>query len=152
MSAYYVNLQLFAGEKTEKATPKRRQEARKKGQVLKSTEVNSVLVLLASFLMLKFLLVSMISQVQDYIYNLWHQFRGINITIETISPLLIELVFLFFKLTIPLFGMVVITGIISNLIQVGFLISTESLQIKLSRINPLEGLKRILSKKALVTN
>lgn len=150
MSAYYVNLQLFAGEKTEKATPKRRQEARKKGQVLKSTEVNSVLVLLASFLMLKFLLVSMISQVQDYIYNLWHQFRGINITIETISPLLIELVFLFFKLTIPLFGMVVITGIISNLIQVGFLISTESLQIKLSRINPLEGLKRILSKKALV--
>ncbi|HEX3031224.1 MAG TPA: EscU/YscU/HrcU family type III secretion system export apparatus switch protein, partial [Bacillota bacterium] len=44
-----LNLQLFAGEKTEQATPRRRQEARKKGQVAKSQEFNSAVVLLAGF-------------------------------------------------------------------------------------------------------
>jgi len=150
MNGYYLNLQLFAGEKTEKATPRRRQEARKKGQVLKSTEINSVLILLVSFLMLKFFLVSMINQIQDYIFNLWSQFSGVNITIETTTPLFIDLILLFFKLTVPLLGMVVIIGVIANVMQVGFLFTSETLQFKLSRINPLEGLKRIFSKKALV--
>lgn len=150
MSNYYLNLQLFAGEKTEKATPKRRQEARKKGQVLKSPEVNSVLILLASFLILRFFLGSMINQIQDFINNLWNQFSGVNLTIETVTPLFFSLILLFFKLIVPLIGTVAVTGIIANLIQIGFLITTESLQIKLTRINPLEGLKRIFSKKALI--
>ena len=38
----------MAGERTEKATPKRRSEARKKGQVARSQEVNSTAVLLAA--------------------------------------------------------------------------------------------------------
>ena len=38
-----LNLQLFAGEKTEKATPKKRKDTRKKGQVAKSTDVNTFL-------------------------------------------------------------------------------------------------------------
>ncbi len=36
-----LDLQFFAGEKTEKATPKKRQDSRKKGQVLKSQDVTS---------------------------------------------------------------------------------------------------------------
>ena len=52
-----VNLQLFAGEgeKTEKATPKRKQDARKKGQVLQSKEISSALVMMLVFLSLKLL-------------------------------------------------------------------------------------------------
>ncbi|NLT95039.1 MAG: flagellar biosynthesis protein FlhB [Clostridia bacterium] len=150
MNGYYLNLQLFAGEKTEKATPRRRQEARKKGQVLKSTEINSVLILLTSFLMLKFFLVSMISQIENYIFNLWSRFSDIDITPETITPLFIDLILLFLKLTVPLLGMVIIIGVIANVMQVGFLFTTETLQFKLSRINPLEGFKRIFSKRALV--
>ncbi len=49
---YRLDLQLFAGEKTEKATPKKRQDTRKKGQVAKSQEVSGSVVLLASFLSL----------------------------------------------------------------------------------------------------
>ena len=41
-----LDLQFFAGEKTEKATPKKRQDSRKKGQVLKSQDVTSAIVLL----------------------------------------------------------------------------------------------------------
>ena len=49
-----LDLQFFAGEKTEKATPKKRQDSRKKGQVLKSQDVTSAIVLLCIFLFLFF--------------------------------------------------------------------------------------------------
>ncbi len=45
-----LNLQFFAGEKTEKATPKKRKDTRKKGQVPKSTDVNTAVSLLIIFL------------------------------------------------------------------------------------------------------
>lgn len=47
-----LNLQFFAGEKTEKATPKKRKDTRKKGQVAKSTDVNTAVSLLIIFLSL----------------------------------------------------------------------------------------------------
>ncbi|MBO9596254.1 MAG: EscU/YscU/HrcU family type III secretion system export apparatus switch protein [Cohnella sp.] len=43
-----MNLQLFAGEKTEKATPKKRADSRKKGQVAKSAEIPGAMVLLGA--------------------------------------------------------------------------------------------------------
>ena len=49
-----LDLQFFAGEKTEKATPKKRQDSRKKGQVLKSQDVTSAILLLSVFLFLFF--------------------------------------------------------------------------------------------------
>ncbi len=49
-----LDLQFFAGEKTEKATPKKRLDSRKKGQVLKSQDVTTAIVLLFVFLFLFF--------------------------------------------------------------------------------------------------
>ncbi|WP_370543167.1 EscU/YscU/HrcU family type III secretion system export apparatus switch protein [Geomicrobium sp. JCM 19055] len=45
-----MDLQYFSGEKTEKATPKKRQDTRKKGQVPKSTDINTALILLIVFI------------------------------------------------------------------------------------------------------
>lgn len=45
-----LDLQFFAGEKTEKATPKKRRDSRKKGQVAKSTDVNTAISFLLIFL------------------------------------------------------------------------------------------------------
>lgn len=150
MKNFYINLQLFAGEKTEKATPKRRQEARKKGQVLKSQELNSVIIFLIGFLLLKYLLPNILRDLQLYIQSLWSKAFIGNLTIETIFPILIEGVYLTFKLLLPILLLVMVGGITVNLVQVGFLFTTESIQIKLSKINPLEGLKRIFSKKSLM--
>ena len=44
-----LDLQLFSGEKTEKATPKKRSDARKKGQVVKSAEISGASILLFTF-------------------------------------------------------------------------------------------------------
>lgn len=49
-----LDIQFFAGEKTEKATPKKRQDARKKGQVVKSQDISSAIVMLMVFIFLFF--------------------------------------------------------------------------------------------------
>ncbi|HBG09733.1 MAG TPA: flagellar biosynthesis protein FlhB, partial [Firmicutes bacterium] len=53
MVDYRFNLQLFAGEKTEPATPRRREEARKKGQVAKSAEVSTAVMVLTGFILIR---------------------------------------------------------------------------------------------------
>jgi len=150
MNKFYVNLQLFAGEKTEKATPKRRQEARKKGQVLKSQELNSVIIFLIAFLLLKSLLPNMVRDIGLFMQLLWSQAFIGNLTIETILPILNEGIFLILKILLPIFLLVMVGGIAVNIAQIGFLFTTETMQIKLSKTNPLEGLKRIFSKKSLM--
>ena len=50
-----LDLQLFTGEKTEKATPKKRDDARKEGQVARSQEFGQAIVLLAGLLTIKLL-------------------------------------------------------------------------------------------------
>ncbi|MFG0216002.1 EscU/YscU/HrcU family type III secretion system export apparatus switch protein, partial [Brevibacillus porteri] len=53
--SYQVDLQFFNGEKTEKATPKKKQDARKKGQVAKSQDLSPALSLTAFFFLLMML-------------------------------------------------------------------------------------------------
>ena len=54
-----------ADDKTEKATPKRRQEARKKGQVAKSTELNGAVVLVAGLIAISFFGPKIVSEIAD---------------------------------------------------------------------------------------
>lgn len=49
-----IDLQLFTEEKTEKASPKKKQDSRKKGQVMQSREINTAAALMASVLALKY--------------------------------------------------------------------------------------------------
>lgn len=150
MYKYYLNLQLFAGEKTEKATPKKRRDARKKGQVLKSTEVNSAVVLILALLLLKFTLPYMIYSLENYIVNLWQNPFAFQFSLANVIALLTGLIYLMVRISLPILIMVMIAGLAANYMQVGFLFSPEAIQIKLSKINPLNGLKRIFSKRTLV--
>jgi flagellar biosynthetic protein FlhB len=57
---------------------------------------------------------------------------------------------IFFQICLPLMGVAVLAGIVANCLQVGFLFTAYPLQPKLERINPIEGCKRIFSRRALV--
>ena len=52
MKRYPLDLQFFAGEKTEKATPQKREESKRKGQVAKSPEVAAAMILLGGIMLL----------------------------------------------------------------------------------------------------
>lgn len=145
---FKINLQLFAGEKTEKATPRRREEARKKGQVSKSNEIITVIVLTLSLLVLKMWLPQMMVEFKAFFANVFN-YAGNDLTVENASLLIYEVLLLTLKMVGPVVLTALVAGYVANVGQVGFLFTTEPLKFDLNRINPISGLKRILSKRAL---
>ncbi len=151
---FIINLQLFAddetGEKTEKATPRKREEARKKGQVFKSTDLNSAVVLIAGSVVVFVTFPYMVSTMQKFtsLYILdrsLHEFSN-----EYIYSLLVEVVILMGKMVFPIFLATYVAALLIGYIQVGFVFSTDPLTPKPERLNPVEGFKKTFSKRALV--
>ena len=151
MQLLQLDLQFFAGEKTEKATPKKRQDARKKGQILKSQDVTSALVLLSVFL---FLLIAA-SFMRDGIMSFFSQTFSKYMRVDTLS---IELVVKVYKevlsemavIILPIMAIAVIAGVIGNFLQFGLLFTTEPLKFDLTKLDPVKGIKRLFSTRALI--
>lgn len=145
-----LDLQLFSGEKTEKATPHKRNEARKKGQVAKSPDVSAALILLFSF---AFFMVGGQKFIEGCFYIFRHTFQEYmlwDLTISSTQLLFKELLLQMAKLLAPIFGVVLIAGLIANYAQVGFMFTMESLKVNFGKLNPLQGAKQIFSMRAIV--
>jgi flagellar biosynthetic protein FlhB len=151
-----LNLQFFAedgpgGERTEKATPRKKQKAREKGQVLQSREISSTVVLLIAFVSLKLLGGYMFHEVEAF-FRLCAGDLAINFDVESINELmrLLGLVLVqLIKIIGPIFAIVLVVSIISSFAQVGALFTLEPLKPKFSKLNPVNGIKRILSFRGL---
>src|SRR5690554_2964429 len=151
---FHINIRLFAeesGEKTEKATPKKRQDARKKGQVLQSREINSAIVLLMVFLSLKLFGGFVYREVFSFTGNLLNNYQGQEglFTLNGLTHLFMEAIFLMAKMMLPVFCVVLISGVAASYAQVGMAFTTETLMFKPERINPISGLKRIFSPRGI---
>jgi flagellar biosynthetic protein FlhB len=138
-------------ERTERATGKRRMEARKRGQVALSREVPSALILIAVLGVFYFAG----SRVFDDLMRLFSRFFGQLHTarIHTISDASALAAALFldgFWLLAPMVVPLLVAGLVGNVLQVGFEFHVEPLAPKLSKLNPLAGAKRILSLRGLV--
>ena len=147
---YPIDLQYFAGEKTEKATPRKLQDARKKGQVAKSQELPSALILLLVVLLLWMFGKLFASSLLGIFRHSFSEYMLWDLSMESVDLIFKQLSWEAFKLTIPVFLIAVVAGIFSNFIQIGFLFTTEPLNMKLEKLNPIEGAKRILSMRSLV--
>ena len=150
MSRTRLDLQLFAEEKTQEATPKRREDARRRGQVARSPELGLAMGILASSVLLKNFGGGMLSQLLDFIRQwllLAGSWQGGQ---NDLFALTAQVVLFLGKILAPLFAGLLLVGLAVNFAQVGFLFTGEGLTPKLERINPLEGAKRIVSKRSLV--
>lgn len=146
-----IDLQLFADEeKTEEATPHRKQEARKKGQVAKSTDLNAALVLLVSMMLLFGLRNYFLSSTSGFANLLLGYWLSQPLSRENLWHVMTELTATYFRLMAPVFVVAIGMGLAANMGQVGLKISAESIQPKLSHLNPIQGLKRMFSRRALV--
>ncbi len=143
-----MNLQLFAGDKTEKATPRRKQEARKKGQVVKSNELITVIVLALTLVTLRYWIPYCIEFFADFCQHVLN-YSTMDLTVENALLLLNEMLFLLAIIAGPVLLVAMVSGCLANILQVGFLFTTESLKIDFTRLNPVNGMKRIFSKRAL---
>jgi flagellar biosynthetic protein FlhB len=145
-----LDLQFFAQEKTEKATPKKRQDSRKKGQVAKSNEVPTALIMLFVFLLLFFIGSWLKDQFVHIFHMGYYEFFHWEITVDTVSSLFQIMTWEATKIVAPIMTIALVAGVFANYLQVGFLIATDPLKMKFERINPIQGIKRIFSLRAVV--
>jgi flagellar biosynthesis protein FlhB len=149
-----INLQLFAdsGDKTEKATPKRRQKAREEGQVLQSKELTSSIILLCMFVTIKIAGSTMFGELKVFFERyLYGEYKLSDIfQIDGLANLYMDIFMTFLRTVAPVFAVAVLVTLICEYAQVGFLFTTKTLAVKLSKLNPLNGLKRMFSVRSMV--
>lgn len=146
-----VDLQFFAGEKTEKATPKKRQDSRKKGQVLKSQDVTAALTLLSVFLFMFAAAGFMRDRFFIFFRESFTHFISIPmLDIEQTMLIFIPIIMQMAIILLPIMAVAVVAGIGANLLQFGLLFTGETLKFDLKKIDPIKGLKRIFSIRAIV--
>ncbi len=146
---FVFDLQRFDGEKTEEPTAKKRSDARNKGQVARSQELNTAFVLLSGFLILRILWEYIYVNVSEYTAYLYSHLSQSTST-EGIGELFIGIMLLLAKTVLPVMFAILIVGLAINLYQVGIVLSTERLEPKLSNLNPINGFGRIFSKRSIV--
>lgn len=147
---FVFDLQRFAGgEKTEEPTAKKRADARKKGQVGRSQELNTAFVLLVGFFTLKLLWDSIYLSIASYTT---YVFTNLNQSVDTenIIHIFIGIIVVLAKTAFPIMLAIMLIGLAINFFQVGLTFNTESIEFKLDKLNPINGFGRIFSKRSLV--
>lgn len=139
------DLQLFAGEKTEPATEKKRQEATQQGNVAKSQDLASVIILLAGFLMLRFYgseLYGICGEYMRYVLsNAIHTQLNLGETIMLFN----QLIYLLIRVLLPFFVAIMLSAVAANMIQTGFLFRLDPMIPNIDRLNPISGLQNVFS-------
>lgn len=139
------DLQLFAGEKTEPATEKRRQEAVERGNIAKSQDLSSVIVLLTGFLMLRFYGPQMFGMCGDYMRYTFSQAIFSSLTLPDTLVLLNQFIIITLRILTPFMAAIMFCSIASNIIQTGFLFRFDPLMPDIDRLNPISGIQNIFS-------
>lgn len=135
--------------KTEKPTPKKLREARRKGQVPKSQDLSSALSFGFFALSLTALATYVLDRAFVFFKNMLQFGPDPAASMKELSAIGMQGMTWFVILAAPFLVIAFITGIFGNMIQVGFLFTTESMKPSFSKINPVSGFKNIFGKKAV---
>ena len=138
--------------KTEKATPKKRRDERKKGNVFFSNDAVSVAVLLASFFVLRLTATPMVEQIYRFLQYAMGLVAGAAHTglQDNLSGLVLEMLKTFLLAAGPLLATTAVVAVAATFFQTKLLVSGEALKPKFSRINPLQGIKRLFSLRSVI--
>lgn len=135
-------------EKTEDATPRKREKAREEGQVAKSVELPSVIVLLAAVVTLSSAIGFINKKMQTLIIqSLSFDKVPVIDALETVR-LFYHYTFIFFITIAPVLLAAFTAALFSNFIQVGFEVSWKAIEAKPDKLDPFKGFGRIFSKKS----
>ena len=154
------DLQWFAqdgegGEKTEPATQKKLDDARKEGKVAKSKELTSAFMLIALFLILKIFISYIGGNLVNIFSIVYNRISGyvnpgeLGFTSQAVSAFTMQMLIQILLSVWPFFLIGVAIAILVSIVQVGWKVSTKPMEPKLSKFNPINGFKRIFSKESL---
>ncbi|GAD19257.1 flagellar biosynthesis protein FlhB [Helicobacter fennelliae] len=136
-------------EKTEAPSQHKIQKARQEGNVAKSPEVSGVILMLVGLMALFVIFPFWVKSIRGiYIYMI--TFPKQDITISDVVSIFWSLISVAGIMILPVFGFLLFAGIIGNTMQFGFLLTIKAIKPKLSKINPISGIKNVFSIKKLI--
>ncbi|MCH5322983.1 MAG: flagellar biosynthesis protein FlhB [Helicobacter sp.] len=136
-------------EKTEEATPRKIEKAREEGNVLKSPDVNAFLGLVTGLSLIFICFNFWVNGISSIFHQIWSLFTQ-DLTANGVFSIALSLVFEVLKLLAPVFLSLVIMGVIANVSQSGFLLTTKAIQPKFEKLNFITGFKNLISLKKLL--
>jgi flagellar biosynthetic protein FlhB len=139
-----------SGERTETASAKRRSDFRKKGQVAQSREVHTAALFSLALLFWIFYAPIFWGKLQELLAALWRSSGEYVITASSMMQLSYFLSAALALIIVPLFLLALVIGFFATFFQIGWLFTTEPLVPDLTKLDPIKGMGRFFSKRALV--
>jgi len=139
-----------AQDRTEQPTARRLEKAREEGNVARSMELNSVAVLLAGLLALRWGGELIFGRISGLIRLVYSNLGKIDLTAATLPSQFRNLLQLVFPIFGPVLLVIMLAGLAVNFAQVGFFLTLKPLTPKIDRLSPLRGIKNLLSLRSLV--
>jgi len=138
--------------KTEKATPKKRRDERKKGNVFLSQDAVAVVTLLGSFAVFWMMSGRMAEELAGFMQFCFAKcdLAGDLLAGDIVREIVMQSLGLLARTVLPLTLVTALCAVVATFAQTRLLISGELIKPKFSRINPLEGFKRLFSLKSVI--
>jgi flagellar biosynthetic protein FlhB len=133
----------MAAERTEQATPRRREEARKRGDIPRSVEVNAAISLLTGWIVLFVFGAVMVERMMGIMRWQFTTLDRSDMTFSDLRSMTNDLGMEIFRILLPLVGLLMIAGFVTGLGQAGFQVSLAGLKPQPQRLNPAAGIKRL---------
>ncbi|HUN65399.1 MAG TPA: flagellar biosynthesis protein FlhB [Bacteroidota bacterium] len=130
-------------EKTEQATPKKKEDTRKRGKVARSAELNSAVILMVGLFILSFSGPMVIGHLTDVFRSSLGSAGVTQVNVENLREIALQQVGGMTLALLPVFAGLLLIGIGISVAQVGFMISAEALTPRFENINPLSGLRKM---------
>lgn len=138
-----------AQEKTEKATPRKIRKAREEGQVARSTELNSVIIISFGFLTIYLLGPTIFSNISALMKHAFTEAPHIAVTPTSLPSIFSNQMLTYAAIVGPLLIILAVFAFAINASQTRLLFSVKSLAPKFEKFNLAKGFKRLVSKRSL---
>lgn len=136
--------------KTEKATPKKREDEQKKGNIFQSNDVVSALSILALFTILKIIFPFIYHYLSNLIFKYITYVKTVPVLSESFTTdIMRDILISILLLAGPVMLTSIAVSIIATAMQTKLKISKENIKFKFSRISPIQGMKRLFSLRSI---
>lgn len=141
----------MAGEKTEKATPKRKEEERKKGNTFLSQDLIAVSALFASFYALQALGPFIVEQLKTSIYTFFAMSNTYRVlTPSDVNVITLESIKIVLITAMPMVLVCILVSSVITMAQTKMLVTGSAAKFKMSHLNPINGFKKMFSSRGIV--
>ncbi|CAH7157530.1 flagellar biosynthesis protein FlhB [Vibrio alginolyticus] len=140
----------MSGEKTEQATPKKLKDTKKKGQVPRSKELASVLVLVGALFFIINLSQGVIGHVKGLFFQSFQLSEIAALGPKQIAHVVTQLGLSLLVALAPFIAFVLILGVVGNVALGGWVLSMKNAAPKFDKINPVKGIKKMFSSQQLI--